>query len=117
MHSSDKPPGEPEPTLSNVNVDEPQFEQTFGEVEGLLQNLRQRYVQVQTAKQKQPELKQRLNQLQRELHQVKEQLETLEVDLESRLFSWRSQREVFWQIVRFAGLGFVFGQILNACSG
>lgn len=95
---------------------ETEFEQAFEEVEASLLNLKQRYLQVQTAKQRRTELQQRLNQLQAELRQIKESLETLEIDLESRLLSWRSQREVFWQIVRFVGLGIVVGLALKACT-
>ncbi len=94
-----------------------EFEQAFAEVESLLQNLKERYLQIRTAKQHRTELQQRLHQLQAELRQVKETLEALEVDLESRLFSWSSQREVFWQVVRFVGLGIVVGLAFKACTG
>lgn len=93
------------------------FEQAFVEVEALLQNLKERYLQIQTAKQRRTEFQQRLHELQAELSQVKETLEALEVDLESRLFSWSSQREVFWQVIRFVGLGIVAGLALKACTG
>lgn len=94
-----------------------EFAQTLEDVEALLQKLKQRYLQIQTAKQRRVELQQHLSQLQIELHQVKESLETLEIDLESRLFSWSRQRNVFWQIVRFVGLGIVLGITLKACTG
>ncbi len=114
MHSSNQTPGESESTHSK---DGTQFEQALDQVEDLLRGLKQRYAQVQTARREKTELQQRLHKLAQELHQVKEQLEELEVDLESRLLSWRTHRELFWQIVRFVGLGFVLGQILNACTG
>lgn len=114
MNSSGQPSNRSEPTASKP---ETEFVQAFEEVESLLQTLRQRYLQVQTAKLRRTELQQRLRQLQTELHQVKASLETLEVELESRLFSWSSQRDVFWQIVRFVGLGIVLGIALKACTG
>lgn len=93
------------------------IEQAFTEVESLLQSLKERHLQIQTAKQHRTELQQRLQELEAELNQVKQTLEALEVDLESRLFSWSSQREVFWQVIRFVGLGIVVGLALKACTG
>jgi chromosome segregation ATPase len=103
-----------EPT--SFKNDQAEFEQAFEEVESLLQNLKERYLQIQIAKQRRTELQQRLHELQAELRQVKETLEALEVDLESRLFSWNSQREVFWQVIRFVGLGIVVGLAFKACT-
>lgn len=58
----------------------------------------------------QQELKQRLTDL-------GSQLELLEVELESRLISWSSFREPFWQIVRFGGLGILIGFAIKSCTG
>ncbi|MCA1993960.1 MAG: DUF2203 domain-containing protein, partial [Coleofasciculus sp. S288] len=55
--------------------------------------------------------------LQAELKRIKEELETIELNLESRLFSWGSLKEPFWQAVRFGGLGVVIGWILKSCAG
>ncbi|MFN9534021.1 MAG: DUF2203 domain-containing protein [Pseudanabaena sp.] len=52
----------------------------------------------------------------KQLDAVTEQLEQIEADLESRLLSWSSFREPFWQIVRFVGLGIFIGVILRGCA-
>lgn len=115
----------PEP-LSDTNSSNETvtFEQELNEVERSLQALKERHQQVQQDQQRQAELghrrediRQELRQspvpeLKTELQQVQEELEELEVRLESRLFSWKSLREPFWQIVRFGGLGIVIGWLL-----
>jgi len=112
MHSSDQPSRKLDP----AQADSTEFERSFNEAERLLQDIRERYLQIRTAQQHQAELHQQRDQLKMELCRVKAELEALEVDLESQLFSWSSQKEVFWQVIRFVGLGFVLGQILNACT-
>ena len=109
--------------------DQEQFERSLLEVETSLADLKERYAQVQQDKQRQAELQQRLDeikkeqrlsqqrQLQVELRRIKEELDTIELNLESRLFSWGSLKEPFWQAVRFAGLGIVVGWILKSCAG
>jgi hypothetical protein len=52
----------------------------------------------------------------KQLEEVGEQLEQIEADLESRLLSWSSFREPFWQIVRFVGIGIIIGVILRGCA-
>ena len=52
----------------------------------------------------------------KQLDVVTEQLEQIEADLESRLLSWSSFREPFWQIVRFVGIGIIIGVILRGCA-
>ena len=129
-----------EPNQEDAGADE--FEQALSEVERSLQDLRERYAQVQRDLQRNVELQQRLKQAKREgngsqlprmggeLGQIKQQLKELAVDLESRLLSdsdllalfWQAWRrgligEVFWQVVRFAGLGIVIGWILKSCAG
>jgi chromosome segregation ATPase len=52
----------------------------------------------------------------KKLEQIDDQLEQIEADLESRLLSWSSFREPFWQIVRFVGLGIIIGVILRSCA-
>lgn len=104
--------------------DEPDFEQELEAVERSLHSLKERYAQVQHDLQQQRQLQLRREQieldlqrlqspsLKAELQQIQEQLDALEVNLESRLFSWGSLKEVFWQIVRFGGLGVVVGWTL-----
>ena len=60
-----------------------------------------------------PELKKELEALEQELSQV-------ELTLESELFSWDGLREIFWQAVRFGGLGVVLGwffRVIGWCVG
>lgn len=104
-------------------------ERSLADVEQLLVNLKERYVQVQYDQQRQVELQQRLKQVNKELRhkkriqlkvelqQIKEQLEAIEVNLESQLFSWGSLKEPFWQAVRFGGLGIIVGWILKSWAG
>lgn len=117
-----------EPNQPDTDADE--FEQALSEVERDLQALKERYDQVRRDRKRQAELQQRREQirkelrhssnrqlLQAELKQIKQQLETIELNLESRLFSWGSLKEPFWQAVRFGGLGVVVGWILKSCAG
>jgi len=55
--------------------------------------------------------------LHKQLQEISDRLEQIEADLESRLLSWSSLREPFWQIVRFGGIGVVIGVILKSCAG
>lgn len=124
------PPTRPSPTEPEPSgISEVEFEQQMQEVERSLIALKERYAQIQEARQRQTELQQDWQQvkqawqrthsssLQKELRQLEKQLETIELNLESRLFSWRSLREPFWQAVRFVGLGIVIGWILKSCAG
>jgi hypothetical protein len=52
----------------------------------------------------------------KQLQEVGEQLEQIEANLESRLLSWSSFREPFWQIVRFVGIGIIIGVVLRSCA-
>jgi chromosome segregation ATPase len=97
--------------------DSVEFEHTLQAVERSLQDLKDRYTQVQQDQTRQSELQQRLDQvrsaktpeLQAELQTLQQQLSELEIALESRLFSWDGLREAFWQAVRFGGLGVILG--------
>jgi hypothetical protein len=114
-------------------IDFEQFEQQLRETEQTLLLLKVRYAQVQADQTRQQELfhqKERVErQLQHsrsnsqqaafkaELKQIRQQLEELEVSLESKLFSWSGLKEVFWQAVRFGGIGIVVGWILRSIAG
>jgi hypothetical protein len=117
-----------EPNQPDPDADE--FEQALAEVEENLQLLRERYEQIQRDRLRQAELKHRREQIKKslrqdsnrqtlkaELKQIQEQLETIELNLESRLFSWGSLKEPFWQAVRFGGLGIIIGWILKYYAG
>lgn len=109
------------------------FERILGDLEVSFQNLKERYQQIKQDQAQQLALQQRLEVIEGELHsaqsqlqitelkkeaqQILRQLEALSVNLESRLINWESLREVFWQAVRFAGLGIVVGWVLRSCVG
>lgn len=105
---------EPSQEPTTPPEDEANFEQTLTKVEASLQSLKARYTQIKAAQLTQAELKQRLARLHSEIERIREQLENLEVELESRLFTWSSQSETFWQVLRFLGLGLVIGFALKA---
>lgn len=47
---------------------------------------------------------------------LQQQVEELEAALTSQFFSWQPLREVFWQAVRFGGLGLVVGWLVRGCT-
>ena len=100
---------------TNPSDSDPQadWEQGLAKVEETLSSLKERYTQVTEGEKQKQKLQQRLAALQAELKQIKQQLAVLEVDLESRLLSWLTVKEPFWQAVRFGGLGFVIGWVLH----
>lgn len=130
--SSDSP--QPSPSQSDwheIEVQVQQLEQAFQEIKQRLtqvstmqndrtqlesqrQEVRDRLKKLSTpgsdASSQKQELKQRLT-------EIGSQLELLEVELESRLISWSSFREPFWQIVRFGGLGVLIGVVIKSCAG
>jgi hypothetical protein len=135
MKSSQEPPQERDSNLLGQNSSSVPdaneqipgtmtFDQELAEVERSLHNLKERYVQVQQDQQTQAQLQERKAQInhqpqripspeiKRELESIQNRLAELEVNLESRLFSWGSLKEPFWQIVRFGGLGIVLGWFL-----
>lgn len=117
-----------EPNQPPESADE--FEQALLEVEQSLELLKERYKQVQRDRQQQAELQQRREQiknsgrrgsnrqsLQAQLKQIQEQLDIIELNLESKLFSWGSLKEPFWQAVRFGGIGIAIGWMLKSFAG
>lgn len=125
MNSSPEPPTNSETILS---PEEQEFEATLQQVEASLNVLKERYAQIQRDQQRQAELKNRLEEiqpnrrrertklLQEELKQIATELETLELNLESRLFSFSSLKEPFWQAIRFGGIGVLLGWLLKSCA-
>lgn len=128
----------PPPTPSDWHEIEVQVQH----LEQALQAIKQRLTQVRTLQsdrrhleQQQQEVRDRLQrlppqtspqnrdatspqqELKQQLAQISSQLELLEVELESRLISWSSFREPFWQIVRFGGLGVLIGFAIKSCTG
>ncbi|MEP0869393.1 DUF4071 domain-containing protein [Trichocoleus desertorum AS-A10] len=134
--SSSPSPPEPDAELTHADESSVTFDQEFAEavqeLERSLQSLKERYTQIQDDQSRQNNLQQRLDQVQRdlrqtrsqevrqelqaELKQIRQQLDALEVALESQLLSWNTLKDVFWQAVRFGGLGVVVGWILKSCA-
>jgi hypothetical protein len=83
------------------------------EAEELLGLVKARYEQIQLAKIQQPELETRLTELKAELETVKTSLAKIWEDLESQLITWRDKEELFWQFLRFAGIGFGLAMLIN----
>ena len=52
-----------------------------------------------------------------ECDRLRQELQTLEARLEAQLFSWNGFGTVFWQVVRFLGLGLILGWGLRGCAG
>lgn len=52
-----------------------------------------------------------------EVQSLQQQVEELETALTSQFFSWQPLREVFWQVVRFGGLGMIVGWLARGCAG
>lgn len=119
--------------------DDAEFEQAISDLEQSLMTLKQRYFQIQQDLQQQAELSEqfgqieqewRINQqseLEKELINLRDQIQELSVALESALLSnrdlqrlfWKGIRqgylsEVFWQIIRFGGLGLILGWLLKS---
>ncbi|MGG6268059.1 hypothetical protein ACQ4M3_27725 [Leptolyngbya sp. AN03gr2] len=101
-----------------ASSDELPFDQALEKVERSLLDLKDRYAQVQRDQQQLETLQERKANLQSqgksaklkaELREIEQQLGELELNLESRLFSWSGLKEVFWQAVRFGGLGIAIG--------
>jgi predicted RNase H-like nuclease (RuvC/YqgF family) len=127
MKSPQQPPHESDKSVSNSQANglaEAEFEQSLVEIERSLQNLKDRYQQVKTDQKLRVELQEQYDRLQQslqpanaselqpELKQIQSQIEALELNLESRLISESSLREIFWQVVRFGGLGLLIGWFL-----
>jgi DNA repair exonuclease SbcCD ATPase subunit len=133
-------PIEQTPPTDRTEQDSDDVARSLLEAEELLNEVKTRYAQVQAAKEKQPKLEARLSELKAEearyaqgqtaqsqppdreahLSQIKAELETVKTqlastweDLESQLITWRDKEELFWQFLRFAGIGFALALILN----
>ncbi len=116
-----------------LNQDE-EFETALMEVERSLLTLKQRYKEIQQAQKQKLELTERLEasspELTAEVANIQEELQQLQVTLESNLLTdgdvkslfWEGIRQgllgdVFWQIVRFGGLGVLVGWLLKTWAG
>ena len=95
--------------------------QALAAVETQLGEIKERLHSVTTAELEAEVLQEQLQALspsmKAELKQISDRLAEIEVTIESRLFNWGALKEVFWQIVRFTGLGIVIGVVLQRCAG
>ena len=121
---------------------EKEFERSLADVEQALVTLKRRYTQVQGDRQRQVELQQRwerVNKSKRQnLPEMKAELERIQAELTALddnlgllsqsclimplfgsvfILSKTGFSEVFWQIIRFAGLGMIVGWILKSYAG
>lgn len=111
------------------NEEEINIEQSLQELEQALQEFKARYTQVQADRDRQQDLRQQLSIAERdyqqnrsralraEVKQLRQKLEEVEIALESQLFSWSGLRELFWQVVRFGGVGIILGWVLRSWVG
>ena len=88
------------------------FDRRYAEVRGGDRRRGELEVQRANLQQDQPSLE-----LKKELEALEAELAQVELTLESELFSWDGLREVFWQAVRFGGLGVVLGWLLKSWAG
>lgn len=117
-----EPPNLPE--FSAPEDDE--IAQALQGIEQELAKLKARYSQIQRDQALQGQLQQRRDQLRQqspktaqikaELQQLQSQLETVELNLESRLITWKTFQDPIWQAVRYAGIGIVIGWFLRSHS-
>ncbi|PSF35268.1 DUF2203 domain-containing protein [Aphanothece hegewaldii CCALA 016] len=126
--------------ISNLfDGDDAEFEQAILDLDKSLMTLKQRYSQVKQDLQQQVQLKEQLEtvvqewrthqqpELEKEIIDLRDQIQELSVALESALLSsqdfqrlfWKGLKqgllnEVFWQVIRFGGLGIVIGWLLKS---
>ena len=108
------------PVRSIDQKDLNQFEIALQETEKDFAELRSRFQEVCQAKREQDAIQAQLEHGHlptAELKRLETQLETLAVTLESKLPSWESLKEPFWQALRFGGLGLVVGWLLRGWVG
>lgn len=115
------------PAQDSNRPDRIELGDAIAQVEESLFALKERYAQVQQDRERRSHLQQHqqhletqnldLAEIQAELLHLQQQIDTLELNLESRLFRWRSFQQPFWQAVRFGGLGIVIGWLLKSYSG
>jgi Uncharacterized conserved protein (DUF2203) len=117
---------QPKGPIESTPIDE--LEQSLNEAEELLNHVKARFTQIRSAQDRQAQLEERLLEiegesssspsleLKTELESIKTQLASTWEDLESQLITWRDQQELFWQFLRFSGVGFFLALLLNFLS-
>ncbi|NCJ06966.1 hypothetical protein GS597_10690 [Synechococcales cyanobacterium C] len=102
-------PEAPSPTGTH-----PDIEAAIAEAETTLNTVKSRYLHLESAQAQKTQLQEQLTKLRQEIEQLQNHLELVEIELESRLITWKDRREWFWQFLRYAGIGFVAALILHA---
>jgi chromosome segregation ATPase len=101
-------------------LDETEFERAIADVEAALATLKARYTQVKQDQRQRSQLIQQARHtapaLKTELARLQQEIDTIDLNLESRLFRWRSLLHPFWMAVRFGGLGILIGWLLHTLA-
>jgi hypothetical protein len=114
------------PRRSFPQIKSDEFEQSLETLERRLQDLKTDYLQVCGTQRQWVERNEEVETLEQEavtpelamqLTEIQTALKTLELELEGRFFSWHGFADLFWQVVRFTGLGIVLGWVLKSCAG
>jgi peptidoglycan hydrolase CwlO-like protein len=117
MEPTDRPPSENVTSAETNAKGEPTAfettERSLQEAEELLSHIKERFIQIQSAQAEQTDLKGRLSELNTEIDSLKSQLAETWEQLESQLITWRDKEELFWQFLRFSGIGFGLAMLLN----
>jgi DNA repair exonuclease SbcCD ATPase subunit len=98
------------------------LESQLQEVADQVRSLQERLQQVRTAEEQRDTLRQEMATLEAQdgpaelIQKLRDRLDLLEVDLESRLLTWESFKQPFWQVVRFGGMGILVGAALRSCA-
>ncbi|MEO1183706.1 MAG: DUF2203 domain-containing protein [Cyanobacteria bacterium J06636_27] len=130
-------PEQSSPSTTEESLEQ-ELEQEILSVEQSIDGLKQRYAQMLNDKQRQIELVRRFDEIKKEmqqttsqslkaeLRQIKEKLESLDNALGlfsesylvlfggSVIFTKSGLKDLFWQIVRFGGLGVIIGWLLKS---
>ncbi|MEG3440142.1 hypothetical protein V0288_23635 [Pannus brasiliensis CCIBt3594] len=125
-----------------VSEDSAEFAEAIQEVERSLDRLKERYREIIDARRQKTELEEELDRKEREYREnplpsleteltgIQERIQEIGVILESDLLENEGSRrlyaeilrrdllgEIFWQILRFGGIGVVLGWVLKSCAG
>lgn len=83
---------------------------------GNLQTAAENLAQLQSLQARQAAAPAQLAQIEAEAERLAQQTADLEAAIASQVFSWQPLQEIFWQAVRFGGLGLVLGWLMRGCT-
>ncbi|NJN32099.1 MAG: DUF2203 domain-containing protein [Synechococcales cyanobacterium RM1_1_8] len=101
-----------DPAMEKLRQHFDAFDRRYAQVRGSDRRRTELLTQQETLHQRPPSLA-----LKQELDALTQELAELELALESELFSLEGLKDVFWQAVRFGGLGILLGWLLKAGAG